>query len=295
MEQSSVKNKKKIRKKRIIILVAFLLMIASIVWTIWGNMTIATTYYDVTSNRLPSQFEGYKIVQISDFHNTEFGSNNSKLVERIKRENPNIIVITGDLVDSSHTNIPIAVDFVKQIVEISPIYYVSGNHEIRLGEGYADLENRLLEVGVNVLHNEVINIEKEGAIIQLIGVDDVDLYDMDYTPHDIIMKNKLSEIECSSDYKILLSHRPELFQAYVSSEIDMVFAGHAHGGQVRLPFIGGLVAPNQGFFPQYDGGCYVENNTTMVVSRGLGNSIIPIRVNNRPELVVVNLHSLADN
>lgn len=291
MEQSSVKNKKKIRKKRIIILVVFLLLVASIVWTIWGNMTISTTYYKVKSNRLPPQFEGYKIVQISDLHNTEFGSNNSKLVEIIKRENPNIIVITGDLVDSSHTNIPIAVDFVKQIVEISPIYYVTGNHEIWLGEGYADLENHLLDLGVNILHNEVINIEKDGEIIQLIGVDDVDLYDIDYSSHDSIIKSKLSEIECTSDYKILLSHRPELFQAYVSSEIDMVFAGHAHGGQVRLPFIGGLVAPNQGFFPQYDGGCYAENNTTMVVSRGLGNSIIPIRINNRPEVVVVSLHS----
>ena len=100
----------------------------------------------------------------------------------------------------------------------------------------------------------------------------------------------LSELQNESDrYTVLLSHRPELFNVYVDSQIDLVFSGHAHGGQFRLPFIGGLVAPNQGFFPEYDAGLFSKENTTMVVSRGAGNSIIPLRFNNRPEIVVVEL------
>ena len=94
------------------------------------------------------------------------------------------------------------------------------------------------------------------------------------------------------EYTILLSHRPELFDLYVETEMDLVFSGHAHGGQFRLPFVGGLVAPNQGFFPKYDAGQFNEENTTMIVSRGVGNSIIPIRFNNRPEIVLVTLRNM---
>ena len=105
-----------------------------------------------------------------------------------------------------------------------------------------------------------------------------------------VARQAIENLQNESDgYMILLSHRPELFDLYVETEMDLVFSGHAHGGQFRLPFIGGLVAPNQGFFPKYDAGQFKEENTTMIVSRGVGNSIIPIRINNRPEIIVARL------
>ena len=109
------------------------------------------------------------------------------------------------------------------------------------------------------------------------------------------MGSILTELLDEEDgYTILLSHRPELFEVYAENNIDLIFSGHAHGGQFRIPFVGGLIAPNQGLFPKYDAGIYEEGNTTMVVSRGIGNSIVPFRINNRPEIVLVELASQAD-
>ena len=145
--------------------------------------------------------------------------------------------------------------------------------------------------GVNILEDEKITIEYAGATMQLLGLNDPNFT----TAHDTYektaminakLKNMLGE---SNKYTILLSHRPELFGLYVENNIDLVLSGHAHGGQVRLPFFGGLVAPNQGFFPKYFEGVYEKKQTKMIVSRGLGNSIFPLRVNNRPELVIVEL------
>ena len=105
-----------------------------------------------------------------------------------------------------------------------------------------------------------------------------------------MVRTKLNNLaDTESSYIILLSHRPELFESYVSCNIDLVLSGHAHGGQFRLPFIGGLIAPDQGIFPKYDAGLFTNGSTNMIVSRGLGNSIIPIRFNNRPEVIVIEL------
>ncbi|HPW53072.1 MAG TPA: metallophosphoesterase [Erysipelotrichaceae bacterium] len=278
-------------KKKIILSIILLVTILITIWTIWGNLTVGVTRYAVVSDRIPEAFDDYKIAVISDLHNAEFGKENESIVEKVRKENPDIIVMTGDLVDSNKIDIDIAITLVKQLMEIAPCYYVTGNHEAWIGIQYQILEQRLPKEGVIILHDEVIELKKDNELIQLAGLDDPDFTSRDSYEHLHILDKKLKEMTLSEDYCILLSHRPETFEAYVSNNIDLVLSGHAHGGQFRLPFFGGLIAPGQGWFPKYTCGKYTESETTMIVSRGIGNSIIPIRFNNRPEILIVILIS----
>ncbi|MEK6264928.1 MAG: metallophosphoesterase [Clostridium sp.] len=240
------------------------------------------------SDRLPKSFEKFKIVQISDLHNKVFYKDNNPLVSKITSQNPDIIVITGDLVDRRKYNESNALSFIDKIKSIAPIYYVNGNHEGWSGK-FASLERKLKERGVNVLRNESIDYVKGKDKIIISGVDDPSVSTSAYY-EDIISKELLT-MDDDKYFRILLSHRPELFDLYVKNNVDVAFTGHAHGGQVIVPLLGGVIAPNQGFWPKYYSGLYTENNTTMVVSRGLGNSIVPQRLLNRPEIVTVTLNS----
>ena len=260
------------------------------VWIIWENSALEINEYMIANDWIPQSFSGFRIAQVSDLHNAQFGENNEKLVSLLSQTNPDIIVITGDLIDSRHTDIEIALDFCRFAIEIAPVYYVTGNHEARVAE-YEDLKIGMAETGVMILENEKVRIEREGEYITLMGIQDPS-FTTDYLFGDAesVAAATLGALQNESDgYTVLLSHRPELVDVYVASDIDLVFSGHAHGGQFRLPFIGGLVAPNQGFLPEYDAGIFSKESTTMVVSRGAGNSVIPIRFNNRPEIVVCEL------
>ena len=278
-------------KKRVIILsIIAVLLVVLIIWIAWGNKALELNSYTIASDKLPVAFDGYRIAQVSDHHNAEMGKDNEKLISMLKDAAPDIIVITGDMIDSRNTKVDVALSFAEQAVKIAPCYYVTGNHEARVDE-YSDLKDGLLELGIVVLEDARVDIELSGEIITLIGVDDPS-FQTDYLFGDdeTVVKSKLDELTSEDDdYTVLLSHRPELFDIYVESGVDLVFSGHAHGGQFRLPFIGGVAAPNQGLFPKYDAGIYTEGNTNMVVSRGVGNSIIPFRVNNRPEVILIEL------
>ena len=280
------------RMKRVLFVVAFVLVVL-ILWTLWGNTALELNEYEVVSDRIPQGFEGFRIAQVSDLHNAEFGEGNEKLIQLLSQADPDIIVLTGDLIDSRHTDIEIALDFARQAVKIAPVYYVSGNHESRVRE-YEDLKMGLAEAGVVILENQKVQITREGGSITLVGIGDPSFQeDYLFGDSESVARQAIDDLQNESDgYTILLSHRPELFDLYVDTGMDLVFSGHAHGGQFRLPFIGGLVAPNQGFFPKYDAGKFTEENTTMIVSRGVGNSIIPIRFNNRPEIVLVTLRNM---
>lgn len=279
------------KRKRIIVLaVAAILLLALIIWIAWGNKALELNSYTLSSDNLPDSFNGFRIAQVSDLHNAEMGKDNEKLISMLKDVAPDMIVITGDMIDSRNTKVDVALSFAEQTVKIAPCYYVTGNHEARVDE-YNDLKDGLLELGVVVLEDARVDIELSGEKISLIGVDDPS-FQTDYLFGDdeTIMKSKLDELTSEDDgYTVLLSHRPELFDIYVESGVDLVFSGHAHGGQFRFPFIGGVAAPNQGLFPKYDAGIYTEGKTNMVVSRGVGNSIIPFRVNNRPEVILIEL------
>lgn len=290
MERKIIMKIKRIKKWHIISggILIFLLFCA---WIIWANTALEVNIFTIMSDRLPASFDGFRIAQVSDLHNAEFGEENEKLIELLEETEPDIITMTGDLIDSRNTDIEIAISFVKRAVEVAPCYYVTGNHEARLSEGeYTELEQRLVEAGVIVLHDEEIILEQDGERISLIGIDDPDFCES----HEGGIGNNMAPermraLAATDGYTILLSHRPEYFSQYCEAEMDLVLSGHAHGGQFRLPFVGGLFVPNQGFFPEYDSGLYVKDGTNMIVSRGLGNSIIPIRFNNRPEIVVVEL------
>ncbi len=279
------------KKKRIIVLtVVAAVLLALIIWAVWGNTALELNTYTVSSERLPEAFDGYRIAHVSDLHNTEIGKDNKKLITMLRESKPDIICITGDIIDSRHTDIEIALQFVKSAMEIAPCYYVTGNHEARVSE-YDELKAGMEAAGVVVLEDEKTKISLEGGEIMLIGVNDPS-YQTDYLFGDAetVMREKLSELNSDEDgFTVLLSHRPELFEVYANSGVDLVLSGHAHGGQFRLPFVGGLVAPNQGLFPKYDAGLYTEENTNMIVSRGIGNSILPFRFNNRPEVILIEL------
>ena len=282
----------KLKKQNILTLVAMLLIVL-IGWRLWSNIALEVNEYEIQSDRIPDAFNGFRIAQVSDLHNAEFGEGNEILIELLSQTDPDIIVLTGDLIDSRQTDIEIALEFALQATKISPVYYVSGNHEARVRE-YEDLKMGLVEVGVVVLENQKVNLILEGESVTLMGIDDPSfLEDYLFGDADSVACQAIDDLQNESDgYTILMSHRPELFDLYVETGMDLVFSGHAHGGQFRLPFLGGLVAPNQGFFPKYDAGLFLETNTTMIVSRGVGNSIVPVRFNNRPEIILVTLNNI---
>ena len=275
-------------KKKILCALAGIFLVL-IVWTAWGNTALELNTYTISSRELPDAFDGYRIAQVSDLHNAEFGEGNQRLLDMLREAKPDMIAITGDLIDSRKTNIAVALAFAKEAIQIAPCYYVSGNHEARVSE-YRELKTGLVASGVTVLEDELAEIKVSGESITIIGVNDPS-FSTDYLAGDAaVMDEKLSALAAEdAGFTILLSHRPELFDTYVSHDMDLALSGHAHGGQFRLPLIGGLVAPNQGLFPKYDAGLYSENHTNMIVSRGLGNSIIPFRFNNRPEVVLIEL------
>ncbi len=282
-------NKKMLNIKSLVIILIFLMLL--IVFLYLQNNWITKTRFKVNSQKLPKNFEGFKIVHISDLHNKSFGKNQRYLINQIKKETPNIIVITGDLIDSRRYNEYIAMQFVNEAVKIAPVYYVTGNHEIRSGR-FKNLETQLVNAGVRVLRNSWEKIEIDGQSIIIAGSDDP--YTGIRYREPITMDSYLKEIKKDLDensFKILLSHRPERIDAYAGHGFDLVFSGHAHGGQFRVPFLGGLVVPNQGFFPKYTSGIHKVDNTIMIISRGLGNSIVPQRIFNRPEIIIAELLS----
>lgn len=276
------------RKKWIIILCCALLLPPVIQWVLWANTAVKLTEYTVTDSELPESFEGFRIAQISDLHNTSFGENNEVVLELLRQAQPDIIAVTGDLIDSRNTDIPVALAFIREAVKIAPCYYVTGNHEQRIGQ-YEALEQGMLEAGVTVLRNDSRFLERGGERILIMGVDDCTFYEgADGNAQVRAMEKEIVRMQ-SETYTLLLAHRPELAVVYDRYDVELVLCGHAHGGQIRLPLIGGLFAPDQGFFPKYTKGVYELQDLTMTVSAGLGNSIFPLRFCNRPEVVVVTL------
>ncbi|WP_088293778.1 metallophosphoesterase [Bacillus mycoides] len=276
------------KTKRIILIIGILVGISIFLYL--QNNLISITEIKITSSKIPSSFKGYKILQISDLHNKKFGDNQDVLIQKVKSINPDIIAITGDLIDSKSYDAEISMQVIRELVKEYPVYFVTGNHEKWSGK-YNSLEKKLKKQHVTVLRNEHVIIQKGGHEINLLGIDDPEFNTGDIDEGSIVKDAIVkAKIETQPDrYNVLLSHRPEFLESYADEQVDLVLSGHAHGGQVWLPFIGGLVAPNQGILPKYTAGLYEQQNTSMIVSRGLGNSIIPQRVFNRPEIVVVQL------
>lgn len=275
------------------ILAAILIVVMLMPFSYWQNNSIVSTHHDYVNANFPSQFDGFKVVQISDLHNKSFGKSQKYLIEKIDAEHPDAIFVTGDLIDSRRTDVDIAIQFIEQAVQIAPMYYVSGNHEHRVLSEYGTLKAQMSALGVMILENSSVTLEKGGAQLRIIGVDDPKFQSNPYEieGENLAISTYLEDASSVDGFKILLSHRPELFQLYAKQNMNAVFSGHAHGGQIRLPWIGGIIAPNQGFFPELTSGRHEEGLTTLFISRGLGNSLFPQRIFNRPEIVVVTFSS----
>ena len=245
-----------------------------------NGITVSSMIYE---GEIPKPFDGCRILQVSDLQNKVFGKDQEPLLRKMEYSAPDLIFITGDLLDRNRTNVDTAMSFIARAAELAPVYFVSGNHEHQSGE-WECLSELLTAEGVTVLDNGRSVIEKDGACLTLLG-----LADKKRNPYFRSVLHTLTAGQDPDAFLILLSHRPELFEEYAEAGVDLVFSGHAHGGQIRLPFIGGLFAPHQGFFPKYTAGSFHKGHTTMFVSRGLGNSTFPFRIFNRPELVEVTL------
>lgn len=274
------KTQSKWRRRDFILLGAAVVL--CIVFSLWQNNALTVTNYRMESNTSLPQ-DGLRIVQLSDLHNKWFGNGQKRLLTELRAQNPDLIVCTGDMVDSRRTEFAPALVLAEALTEIAPTYYVSGNHELRLSNEMRNaLYDGLSARGVILLLNRTDTLTVRGCTVTLIGLDDRNLED-----------DTLSQIADSlptESIRILLAHEPQAFSHY-TAYADVVFSGHTHGGQIRLPFVGGLAAPDQGLFPKYDAGEFQEGESTMFISRGLGNSLFPIRVFNRPELVTVTIQN----
>lgn len=242
-----------------------------------------------------------RIVQISDLHSKEFGQNNSTLYKIIMEQTPDIIVATGDLIDSNMKRLNEIIEFCSSLNKKAPVYYILGNNEIRCSR-LNEIIEKLKEKNINVLENEIATIKIKDNKINILGLAEkrVDKGEMFYSK--INSRYKLDNVdslfrklEKLMGVKIVLSHYPENYEyvgaySYSKYNFDIMFSGHAHGGQFILPGMGGIFAPGQGLFPKYYKGIYGEKSK-LVVSRGLGNSGFPLRLFNRPDLVVVDLIS----
>ena len=265
--------------------------------------TLEVTKYVVENKKVPKEFDGYNIVQISDLHSKLFGENNKKLIQKIKSLNPDIVVVTGDLIDGENNNYNVALDFLKEISKLYRVYYIIGNHEQKslikkYKDEYKDYFNKLHQIDFVNLDNNKVEIVKGDSNINLYGLTVPYscykyLFDnQETTSIDIdFLEEKLGKVD-REQFNILLAHTPFYFDEYEKWGADLTLCGHVHGGIVRLPIVGGLLSPDRKFFPKYDLGEYIKNKSTMIVSKGLGGSKVLIRVNCKPEIVNIKLKNI---
>ena len=282
-------------KRKILFVVILLLAFAARIYV--DNNLLEISRYKVTSNKIPDSFDGFKILQLSDLHSKSFGDGNIKLMEKINGENPDIVVMTGDMVDSKDTDFDVFTDLAGEISKNYDTYYILGNHEQSLSKKRRKmLTDTLTEFGVKVLDNEKVTITK--------GEDSINLYGLwfnlryykdssnEYTKDVFFGEEQIKKIlgtPNTDSYNILLTHNPLYADTYSDWGADLTLSGHIHGGIIRIPFAGGVLSPEKKFFPEYDGGMYQVDDKILIVNRGLGNSNFALRIFNRPEILVITL------
>lgn len=282
-------------KRIILIIVILLLAFAARIYV--DNNFLEVSRYTVTSNKIPDSFDGFKILQLSDLHSNSFGDGNNKLLEKITGENPDIVVMTGDMVDSKDTDFDVFTDLAGEISKNYDTYYIVGNHEQSLGKKRRKiLTDILTEFGIKVLDNEKVTITKGGDSINLYGLWFNLRYYKDssneYTKDVLFGEEQIQDILGKPDtdsYNILLTHNPLYADTYSEWGADLTLSGHIHGGIIRIPFVGGVFSPERKFFPKYDGDMHQVDDKILIVNRGLGNSNLAPRIFNRPEISVITL------
>lgn len=242
--------------------------------------------YEVKSQKLPESFDGFKIVQLSDLHGAEFGEDGMELVDKVGSLEPDMIALTGDFV-TDEGDLAAVEKLAARLTELCPVYFISGNHEF--GSGLAVKVRYILErAGVKYLSNEYLTISRGEDGILLGGVEDPLAYADMLSPDELAQKMNDAAPDA---FKILLGHRNYWMTEYPELPVDLIFCGHAHGGLIRIPGVGGLIGTDRRLFPDFDAGEYNNGRYTLIVSRGLGNSVPIPRIFNRPEIVCVELSS----
>lgn len=242
--------------------------------------------YEVKSQKLPESFDGFKIVQLSDLHGAEFGEDGMELVDKVGSLEPDMIALTGDFV-TDEGDLAAVEKLAARLVKLCPVYFISGNHEF--GSGLAVKVRNILErAGVKYLSNEYLTINRGDDEILLGGVEDPLAYADMLSPDELAQKMNDAAPDA---FKILLGHRNYWMTEYPELPVDLIFCGHAHGGLIRIPGVGGLIGTDRRLFPDFDAGQFNNGRYTLIVSRGLGNSVSIPRVFNRPEIVCVELSS----
>ena len=269
-----------------LLLVLVLVLLAGGLFFYDQQNRIQTETITVTSDRLPAGFDGYRIVQISDLHGKEFGEDNETLLEKTAELEPDLIAITGDVIDDAD-QMGILEPLARGLTAIAPTFYVTGNHEWAIGD-VPELKETLTAHGVTVLSNQLVTLERNGDSVVLAGIDDPNGYADQKTPEELAAEIYAA---CGDPFWMLLAHRNNRFSSqYSKLGADLVFSGHAHGGLIRLPFTDGLFSHDWDLLPSHTAGLYEKNGSTLFVTRGLGNSGATFRLFNRPEVAMVTLH-----
>lgn len=268
----------------------FLIAVSRFLWV--QNKDIYTREVTYESPKIPKSFNNFKITQVSDFHNTYYGRGGKHLLKKVKDTAPDIILVTGDLIDRRTPNEARGIKMLKDLMKIAPCYYVTGNHEA-FYKNFLGIYEKILNTGVHNASTNDFFISRRNDSIEITGIHDLRIFGDEetnpniYNEYDEMLHERLNHV--GDHFTILLAHRPEQFSRYSKYPVDLIFSGHAHGGQIRLPVVKGLYAPDQGVLPKFTEGVHKQNNSTLIISRGLGNSRFPWRVFNRPEIVSVTL------
>lgn len=255
-------------------------------WQCWG---LETTVTRIELAGIPEEFDGLRIVHLSDLHGHEYGEASTRLLTMVAEQEPELIVITGDLLDQE-SQMAMVGPLARGLAEIAPTFYVTGNHEWALGSAAVkELKALLEQCGVKVLSNGYEVLKRDGASVVVAGVDDPNGYADQKTPEELYAEIGQAQSGC---FTLLLAHRNDRFDRYAAVGYDLVLSGHAHGGIVRLPFTDGLIGTQRNLLPTWTAGVYTLGGSTLFVSRGLGNNTVPFRgfrLFNRPEIAVLEL------
>lgn len=285
---SSLKKKKYIQN----FLISFLVFCCCFsCFLVYDNFSLDVERIEINNSKTEA-LKGLKIAHVSDYHNRKSRLINDALFKALDEEKPDMIFITGDLIDKNKTDIPVSLAFVEKLCMYAQVYYVTGNHECNVSiedqKVFDDFIQNLRDIGVSVLRqNKAIFETSDDKSVNIYGIDDPYFHCYHSDEISYTTASLCEEIEIDkSQYNILLAHHPEQLNVYAEYGFDLVFSGHAHGGQGRL-FNIGAIAPDQGFFPEYTSGEYVKGDTTLILSRGIGNSVIPVRVFNKSHLIFV--------
>ena len=269
------------RRKTAVLLVLTALLAAG--FLLWGNCSLQTTETALVSPALPPAFDGLRIVELADLHGRVFGRGSRRLLAAVRRAEPDLICIDGDLFDE-HTDLAMLPPLLRGLCAIAPVYYVTGNHEWRV-PGLRGILAQMRACGVTVLQDDWRVLRRGEDALIVAGTDDPCGLAERKTPAELIADIRAEAGEAA--FLLLLAHRNDQLPQWSALGVQAVLAGHCHGGVVRLPFVGGLFGTDRRLFPAWDAGLYRQGETALYVSRGLGYTNVHFRLFNRPEVAVI--------